>query len=300
MATVLITGASGLIGTALTRHLLAQGAVVRHLGRTRSDQSGVPSYAWDLSRGAIDPEALTGVTHIVHLAGAGIADRCWSPARVRVLIESRTETARLLHRGIQARKIPLQAFVSAAGVGYYGAVTAPHIFEEDDQAGGDTIATISERWESAVDEWQGTTRVVKLRTPVVLAREGGALPKLAAPMRFGMGAALGHGRQWMPWVHLDDLVRLYTTALFDERYTGAYNVNTGNDVTNAEMMRAMAQVMGKPYFMPRIPAFVLRWALGELSTVLLEGSRASNEKLLHNGFTFKFATIRSALGDLLG
>lgn len=298
MATVLITGATGLIGTALTRHLLEQGVAVRHLGRSRSSRAGVSSFVWDPVRGTIDPQTLVGITHIVHLAGAGIADRRWSKARVNELTESRTSTAHLLLREARSKKIELEAFVSAAGIGYYGATTSTHVFTENDPPGEDTIASISAQWEAAVDEWPSITRVAKLRTPVVLAREGGALPKLAKPVLFGLGSALGDGQQWMPWVHIGDLVRIYSAALFDDRYAGAYNVNTGNDVTNDEMMRTLAQVLRRPNFLPNAPAFTLRLALGELSTVLLEGSRASNERLLGTGFTFKHPVLRAALEDL--
>lgn len=300
MATILITGASGLIGSALSRALSGQGHTVHLLGRTTRSTTNARSFVWDPPRGVMDPAALNGVTHIVHLAGAGIADKRWSPARIQELITSRTETARLLCRTVQAQGVAIEAFVSAAGIGYYGARSGSHVFTEQDGPATDTIGTISSRWEDAVDEWRDVTRVVKLRTPVVLARKGGALPKLAAPVRLGLGAALGRGDQWMPWVHIDDLVRVYTAALFDARYEGAYNVTTSDDVTNDTFMRTTARVLDRPYFLPRVPAFLLRMALGELASVLLEGTRASNSKLLGRGFEFEHPRLAPALKDLLG
>ncbi|MBL7953311.1 MAG: TIGR01777 family oxidoreductase [Flavobacteriales bacterium] len=298
MATILITGASGLIGTALSRSLLASGHVVHHLGRGVSTSVATRSFTWDPSRDVMDASALNGVTHIVHLAGAGIADKRWSKARVQELITSRTATARLLLRCAREHGRRIDSFVSAAGIGYYGAVTTDHTFVENDGPASDTIGTISSAWESAVDEWRTLTRVVKLRTPVVLTNDGGALPKLAAPVKFGLGAPVGSGRQWMPWVHLADLVRIYGTALFNERMEGAYNVNTGNDVRNDDFMRTMAQTLHKPYFLPGVPAFALRLALGELSSVLLEGSRASNARLLETGFQFDHPQLKMALTGL--
>lgn len=299
MGTILITGASGLVGAALSRLLHAQRHTIHRLGRKKGGAAGRGEFHWDIERGTIDERCLTGVTHIVHLAGAGIADKRWTASRVKELIDSRAASARLLLHTVRESGIPIQALVSAAGIGYYGALTTNRLFVEDDPAGTDTLARISLEWEAAVDEWRDVTRVVKLRTPMVLAREGGALRKLAAPVRLGAGAALGNGRQWVPWIHLEDLVRLFSGALFDDRYAGAYNTNTGNDVTNDELMRTIAKVMRKPYFLPRVPAFALQLALGELSTILLNGSRASNERLLQTGFEFMHPELEPALRQLL-
>lgn len=299
MGTILITGASGLVGATLSRHLHAQGHKIHRLGRKKSGATGRDEFHWDIERGTIDERCLTGVTHIVHLAGAGIADKRWTASRTKELIDSRAASARLLLYTVRETNTRIQAFVSAAGIGYYGARTSDRFFVESEPAGTDTIARISVEWEAAVDEWRDTARVVKLRTPVVLTRSKGALKKLAAPVRLGLGAALGHGRQWMPWVHLDDLVQVYTTALFDERYTGAYNVNTGNDVTNAVFMRTLARVLRRPFLLPNVPAFALRIALGELSSILLEGSHADNSRLLRTGFRFRHAELEPALRDLL-
>lgn len=298
MATILITGASGLIGNALAASLSTQGHVIHRLGRRR-DRTSAGSFHWDIERGIIDERCLHGVTHVVHLAGAGIADKRWTAARVKELIDSRAASARLLLKAAREQGMKPQAFISAAGIGYYGAVTTGHVFTESDPPATDTIARISVEWEAAVDEWSDVTRVVKLRTPMVLAREGGALKKLATPVRLGAGAALGSGQQWVPWIHLHDLVRLYTAALFDERYSGTYNANTGNDITNDELMRTIAKVMGKPYFLPRVPSFMLQLAFGELSAILLHGSRASNERLLHTGFEFEHPELEPALRQLL-
>lgn len=299
MATVLITGASGLIGTALSKALLSSGHTVHHLGRSPSEAGVARTYIWDPPNGRIDRAALSGVTHIVHLAGAGIADKRWSQARVRALIDSRTVTAQLLLRAAHEHGSRIDAFVSAAGIGYYGAVTSQHVFTESDPAAQDTIGRISAQWEEVVNEWSTFTRLVKLRTPVVLAREGGALPKLAAPVRYGVGSPLGSGRQWMPWIHIEDLVALYMKALFDPSMSGAYNASADEHVTNADFMRTLARVLQKPYFMPNVPAFVLKLALGEMAEILLQGSRVSNERLKIAGYRFMHHRIEAALNELL-
>lgn len=299
MATILITGGSGLIGTALTKALLEEGHTVRHLGRRAGERNGVRTHMWDIHAGTVDVEAMRSVDHIVHLAGAGIADKRWTRARVQELIDSRALSALLLLRAAREQGVEPRSFVSAAGINYYGAVTGSKVYTEHDPAGADTIGRISLEWEAAVDQWSAVCRVVKLRTPVVLAAHGGALPKLMAPVKWGAGAPLGTGRQWMPWVHLDDLVQAYRKALFEPGLAGAYNVCAPQDVTNADMMRTVARVLGKPFFLPPVPGFLLRLALGELSSILLEGSRASNERLVRTGFTFKHPRLEGALRDLL-
>lgn len=298
VATILITGGTGLVGTALTKALLADGHTVTHLGRKSGSRSIVPSFNWDLARAWIDPVVLDGVDHIIHLAGAPIADRRWTKARVRELIDSRAGTARLLLQETRSRNAGPKSFISAAGTGYYGAVTRDSAFTEGDPPGGDTIARISSDWERAVDEWASICRVVKLRTPIVLAHEG-ALGKLAAAARWGLAAPLGSGTQIMPWVHIDDLVRAYRQAVLGDGMSGAYNVCAAEQPTNREFMRALAKALQRPFFLPAVPGAMLRLVLGELADMILQGSRMSNARLLDTGFLFQHDVLAKALEDLL-
>lgn len=300
MATILITGGSGLIGSALTKALQQDGHAVRWLSRTAGERNGVKAFAWDVDQGTIDAAALEGVDHIIHLAGAGIADKRWTDARKKELEQSRAESARLLLRTAKAQGFAPKSFISSAGINYYGAVTGEHIFTENDAPGTDHIAHLSKVWEEAADEWAPLCRVVKLRTPLVLARDGGGLKKLSLPVRFGLGAPLGSGKQWMPWVHLDDLVRIYQHALTNEAMRGAYNVNASQQPTNRDFTKAVAKALNRPMILPPVPGFLLKIALGELSSILLEGSRATNAKLLATGFTFRYDTLAPALKDRLG
>ncbi|MBL7963014.1 MAG: TIGR01777 family oxidoreductase [Flavobacteriales bacterium] len=299
MTRILITGGSGLIGGHLTRALRTAGHEVAHLGRRAGNRDGVRTYTWDLYHGRVEEGALEGVDHIVHLAGAGIADRRWNPDRIKELTDSRAANALLLLRTAKRRGVTPKSFISSAGANYFGAVTTDHVFTEDDPPGADTIARISVAWERAVDEWSARCRVVKLRTPIVLAREGGALPKLALPVRYGLGAALGHGRQWMPWVHIDDLVAAYMKALTDETMSGVYHVCAAEHVTNAAFMRTMARVLHRPFLLPNAPAWALRAALGEMAALLLDGSRVGSSRLRSTGFQFRHDALEPALADLL-
>jgi uncharacterized protein (TIGR01777 family) len=277
MAVVLITGGSGLVGRALTKALLARGDEVRWLSRAAGSWNGVRAYEWDVTHGTIDAESLRGVERIVHLAGASIAGGRWSKARISELISTRAGSARLLLRCAREAGCRPQCIVSASGVGYYGAVTQDEPFTEDDPPGTDTIARITVEWERAVDEWASQCRVVKLRTPVVLALEGGALAKLAALARCGLAAPLGSGTQWMPWIHIEDLTNAYVRALNDKTMHGAYNVIGGNS-TNREFMQALAEAVRRPMWLPPVPGPLLRMALGEVAELLLKGSPVSSSR----------------------
>ena len=298
MSIVLITGGSGLIGRALTA-ALADKHEVRHLTRAYKKVGPVRSYLWDVTTGTVDAAALEGVDHIVHLAGEPIIDRRWSAERLRLCEQSRTESARLLLR--TAHKIGLRpgSFVSASGVGYYGAATSDHVFHEEDAPGTDTIGRLTHAWEQAVDEWSSITRVVKFRTPMVLAKKGGALARFVPLARWFVLAPLGGGRQWMPWVHIDDLVRAYIAAMMNEGISGAFNVCAGEQPQHRSFMRDVAHSVHRPLFPIPVPGFALRLVMGERAVLVLEGSRASSGKLLSTGFHFQHDALAPALADLL-
>lgn len=300
MSLVLITGGSGLIGTALTRSLLAHGHAVRHLSRKAGRRDdGVNAFAWDPSRGTIDAAAFDGVEYIVHLSGAPVAERRWTRARLKVLDDSRVGAALLIRKASRDHGVALKGFISASGINYYGAVTSEHVFDEEDPPGTDVIGQLTRRWEDAAFGFADLCRVVVLRTPLVLAREGGALPKLARIARWGLAAPLGSGRQWMPWVHINDLVRLYLIAIANETMKGAYNVATSSPVTNREFMRALAHATHRWMLPFPVPGFLLRLALGGVAGLLLEGSRASNAKLLATGFCFQHVDLQREMRILL-
>lgn len=298
MPTTLITGGSGLIGSALTKALIAQGHTVRHLSRTPGERKGVMAYAWDPARGTMDRSALEGVDHIVHLAGENIIAKRWSPERLRVCEESRTESARLVLRTAREMGVRPQSFVSASGVGYYGAITSDRVFTEEDPNATDTIGKLTRVWEDAVDEWGSVCRVVKLRTPIVLAGEGGALPRFVKLARWYILAPLASGRQWMPWVHIDDLVRAYSNALTDANWQGAYNVVAPEHHTNQSFLQAVARAEHRPLFPVAVPGFVLKVGMGQMASLLTEGSRVESARLGGHDFRFQWRELSSALREL--
>lgn len=300
MKKVLITGGSGLVGTALTKLLLLEGFEVRHLGREVRPNASVPVFRWDVARGILDERALDGVDHIIHLSGANLAGKRWTAARRHELRASRVEAAELLRQSAERTNAWPSAFISASGVNYYGTATSDHVFTEDDPAATDFLGELCRDWESAADKWGTHCRVVKMRTAVALSKEGGALCKMAAPARWGLAAPLGSGSQWMPWVHIEDLARAYLHAIRDTGLHGAYNIAAREQVRNLEFMHEVAKALHRPFFLPPVPEVLLRILLDGPGNLIMNGSRVSNERLEASGFMFKHPRLAEALGNLLG
>jgi uncharacterized protein (TIGR01777 family) len=300
MKKVLITGATGLIGTRLTSMLLEKGYGVNILSRStyQSERDAVEYFEWDVNKGSIDSRATEGVTGIIHLAGAGIADKRWSEKRKQIIIDSRVKTANLLKTAVDQNSSKPEVFVSASGINYYGAITTDHIFTEADPPGDDFTAECCVVWEEAADQFSETSRIVKLRTGVVLTEKGGALTRIAKPVKFGVGAPLGSGEQFVPFIHLDDICRLYIEALETDKYSGAYNAVAPEYITNAQLTKAIARVLSRPLFLPNIPSFAIKALFGEMGSLVLEGSRASAQKLLDEGFQFEFGNLEKALKNI--
>ncbi len=302
---VLITGGSGLVGTRLTEILIERGFSVSHLTRKVEDKiiggKSVKTYLWDIKNGIIDKNALLEADYLVHLAGAGIADENWSDERKKEIIESRTKSIDLIVNKLKTLPHRLISFVSASGIGYYGANTGNEQIIEQHPAGRDFVADCCIQWEAAADEIQALCiRTVKLRTGIVLSEKGGALPRLTQPVRWGVGAALGTGKQWQSWIHLDDLCEMYIKSLVDKQMTGAYNAVAPNPVTNHDLTEISAQVLKRPFWMPNVPAFALKLVFGEMANVVLGGNYVLNQRITQEtDFDYKFVDIREALADLL-
>jgi len=206
------------------------------------------------------------------------------------------KSAELLFHAARKTGAPLQAFVSSLVVGYYGAVTTEHIFSEDDPSATDFMGMVCRLWEEAADRFaELKARIVKLRTGVVLTREGGALAKMMVPIKFGLGSPLGSGKQYLPWIHIDDLVNIYLKAVKDAQMVGVCNAVSSEFVTNAEFMRAPAQVLHRPFFLPPIPNFLLKLLFGEMASTILEGSRVSAEEVQKARSHFQFFELAEAL-----
>lgn len=296
---ILITGGSGLIGTRLTEIVRQRGHRVSLLGRTR--RSGVvKSFTWNVATSQIDIEALQGIDVIVHLAGAGIADKPWTLERKREILESRTNSTRLLVSTLKQNSHNVKAVVAASAIGYYGFENRNEVFTEESKAGNDFLADVTKRWEKETDAFlELGIRVVKIRIGIVLSKHGGALEEIARPVKYFVGAPLGSGDQFMSWIHIDDLCYLFAKAIEDPAMHGAYNGVSPYPLTNRELTKAIAKAFGRPLLLPPIPSFVLKLILGEMSDLVLQGNKVSAARVIQAGYEFRFPDIHQALRDLL-
>jgi hypothetical protein len=301
MATVLITGGTGTIGRRLTQLLQQQGYTVTHLSRSPSEHDNVKSYAWDIGKGQLDIGAIQTADHIIHLAGAGIADGRWTDARKREILESRTQSTALLASALKDNQHHVKSFVSSSAIGYYGGDTSDRPLRENSPAGTDFLAQVTRAWERSVEEVSALgIRTVRIRTGVVLTMAGGALPKLVQPVKLGAGAPIGSGQQYISWIHLDDICNLFIEAIRNEQWTGVYNGVAPEPVTNADLTRLIATVLNKPQILPNIPAFVIKLMFGELAVTVLGGNYVLNRRIAdETNFRYQFPDLRKALEDLL-
>jgi uncharacterized protein (TIGR01777 family) len=300
-SSVLITGGSGLIGRYLTSALLEKGYKVSHLSRNTNQFGKVRVFRWDPEKGILDPLVFEGVDYIVHLAGANIGEKRWTIKRKREIINSRIDSAKMLHKVITENNIPVKAFISASAVGYYGSVTSDKIFKENDPPANDFLGTVCRKWEESADLFSPAgIRVVKIRTGVVMEKSDSALAKMMLPAKFGFLVQTGNGRQYMPWIHITDLCNIYLKAISDQEMNGVFNAVSPQHVTHKEFVKTLGQVIGKPVFPVPVPGLILRALLGDMSDVVLKGSRITSEKIIKSGFTFNFSTLEQALKNVLG
>lgn len=300
MATsILITGASGLVGTRLTELLLQKGYHVAHLGRSKK-KGTVPSFVWDVDKKMVDPDALDGVDMIIHLAGAGVADQRWSTQRKQEIQLSRTRSSALLYETLKTRTHKVKALISASAIGFYGFSLNSTLFTEASKPGTDFLSSVVVRWENEVDSISTLgIRVARIRIGIVLSEKGGALKEMARPIRYGVGAPLGTGEQIVSWIHLDDLCEMFIKAIEDSTLSGAYNAVAPHPVTNREMTKAIAKVLHRPLWLPSIPGFILSILVGEMAEIVLNGSNVSSERIQKTGFKFQFENLDDALRNLL-
>lgn len=298
---VLITGGTGLIGKRLTTLLQNKNYSVSHLSRNSQSQTGVKTFVWNPEKKYLESGALDNVDFIVHLAGTGIADSRWTKKRKDEILKSRTLGLELLQQEIIKSSNPPSALLSASGIAYYGSDNGSKQLTEQTPPGNDFLAYVTQQWEAAADNFlQIGIRVVKLRTGIVLSKKGGALAKMAAPARFGLGASLGNGQQWCSWIHLDDLCRMYINALEDASWQGAYNAVATTPVTNDNLTRLICRTLNKPKWLPNLPGFLLKIALGELATVVLGSGYVTNERIKkETDFNYQYSDLIAALNDVL-
>jgi uncharacterized protein (TIGR01777 family) len=298
---VMITGGSGLVGRKLTSLLLSKGYNVSHLSRTEKSQTGIKVFKWDPDKKYIDPEALNGIQYLVHLAGANIGEKRWTNARKKEIIQSRVDSAKFLFDKIKNNPVSLKAFISASAIGYYGSVTSETVFNENDPSGNDFLGNTCRVWEEAADLFSGIgIRTVKIRTAVVLEKNDSALSKMIAPARFGFLVRTGSGQQYMPWIHIKDLCNIYLKAIEVSAMNDVYNAVAPEHINHNDFINTLAKTMHKAVFPMNVPSFILRIALGEMSDVVLKGSRVSSEKIIDARYKFIYPRLKVAMEIVLG
>ncbi|MDD2285592.1 MAG: TIGR01777 family oxidoreductase [Paludibacter sp.] len=294
--TVLITGASGYISGHLQQKLRTRGYNVRTLTTNLLNSNVEDCFYWNPETEDINRKALESVDYIIHLAGTNIASGRWTKKRKHQILDSRVNAAKFLFDKVHLYKVPLKAFISASATGYYGTVTSDAVFDEKAPAAHDFLGNVCFQWESAADRFQELgIRTVKIRTGVVLSNDAPALKKILLPIKLGLGSPLGSGKQYMPWIHIDDLCEIYLKAIEDNTFTGAYNAVAPQHITNREMMKTLSKILKKPFWFPAVPEFVLRIMFGKMSDLLLKGSRVEPKKLMEAGFEYRFMEVGQIL-----
>ncbi|MCB0396150.1 MAG: TIGR01777 family oxidoreductase [Flavobacteriales bacterium] len=299
---VIIAGGSGQIGRHLAIHLNSEGYQPVCLSR-HAPAPSLP-YAswhhWDPMNGKIDEHALIDAHAIINLAGESVAGGRWTAEKKRRIIDSRVSSHLTLLNEVQSKGQTLPVYIGASATGYYGSDTSDHIFSEEDPPGEDFLADCCKQWETAaLDRVSVVNRMVLLRTGIVLADDGGALAKMAGPVRWGIGSRLGTGEQFLPWIHIRDICRMYQKAIENTSMQGIWNAVAPNPVTQIELTRTLASVLHRPLFLPPVPAWLLKLVLGEMAEIITNGSRVSAEKWKSVNFSFRFPTLRPALEDLI-
>ena len=295
---ILITGATGLVGTDLVKELRARNHEVNILVRKKTGDKN--EFLWNQKKEIIDEKAFAGIDSIIHLAGASVGKK-WTEDYKKELYSSRIDTAHLLFKTCIKLNIKLKSYISASGINYYGTYTSDEILTEDDQVKHqDFLSKLSVAWENSADEFSSVTdKIVWVRTAMVLSEKGGSFPMLKNIVDYNIGSQLGSGKQWLNWIHLDDLVNIYTDAVENPQIAGKYNAVADEIPTNEEFMKALAKIENKLFLPINVPGFMMKFILGEMSEIILTGTRASNQKIKDTGFAFKYKTLSQALKDLI-
>ena len=299
--TVLITGATGLVGQELVNLLLQNGYTIHYLSTSKSklvSQNNYKGFYWNPKNAEIDTNALTDVEVIIHLAGANVAKK-WTTAYKEEIIESRVLSTQLLYQTLQKNSHQVKQIISASAVGIYPDSLTDIYHETDLDIDVSFLGNVVKQWENEVSQFEKLEIIVsKIRIGIVLAKNGGALQEMAKPIKYGVGAAFGSGEQYQSWIHVQDLVAIFQFVM-ENRLPGIYNGVAPYPVTNSELTKAIAKTLGKPLFLPNIPKFAMKLILGEMHQILFSSQHVSCRKLLDENFQFKFASLDKALNDLL-
>lgn len=299
MAVVLIGGGSGLVGSRLSELLITQGHEVRHLSRSAKSSNGIQTYQWDVNAATYDAAAFANVSHVINLAGAGIVDKRWTPARKKVIIESRTKSTRLLKKGIAEHGQTVKAFLSASAIGYYGD-RGETLVDETSAPGDGFLSESVKQWEAAIkeipDELQLPTLI--LRIGIVLSTKGGALPQMLLPLSFLTSVYFGDGQQWYSWIHIDDMCRLFIKGIDDEDFRGLYNGVAPAPKRNKDFAQALIDATNSSALLVPSPVFAMKIALGEMAHTILDSNKVSAQKVQEADFEFQYPELVDAVKHL--
>ena len=308
MSVVLISGGTGLIGTSLTRHLIERGYDIIILSRKKKDTSSNPkikySY-WNVEEKIIDAEVVKKADHIIHLAGAGVMDKKWTVEYKKKILESRIKSAELIIKCLEENAHHVKTFVSASAIGWYGedvnSFDRREGFTETDLATKGFLGETCLLWEASVEPVTALgIRLIKLRTGIVLSKDGGAFKEFKTPLRFGIAALLGNGKQIISWIHIDDLCRMYCEAIENNYLNGSYNAVAPEPVSQKNLILTLAQKLRNKFFTPiYVPVFLLKFIFGKRSIEILKSATVSDKKIKATGFTFLYPTIEAAIDELI-
>lgn len=299
MSKILVAGGSGLVGRRLTELLIEKGHQVAWLSRTSGETNGVKRYKWDVKQEYIDNAALDNAEVVINLAGAGVAEHRWTPAYKKEMYDSRIMSTRLLVRQLLSRPHQVKAFVNASAIGIYG-LNTPLNMAEEAIPGGNFLAKLCVDWEAETFPLlQTTVRTTIIRVGVVLAREGGFIKEVSAPVKRFAGAALGTGKQATSWIHIDDLCNMFIAAAENEAMSGIYNGVAPKPASNKALTGLLAKQLRRPLLLPNVPWFMLRLIVGEMADMLVAGQHISADKVLATGFQFRFENAEKAIQDLV-
>lgn len=299
--TILITGATGLIGSEITKQALSKGHSVHYLTTSKEKLEAKNNYKgfyWDTNTGKIDSKCLEGVTKIINLAGASIAER-WTSDYKRAIVNSRVNSIQTLYKLLLENDHTVDQFCSASALGIYPSSLTAKYHEDETEISSGFLGKVVQTWENEADtiEELGIT-VTKIRIGIVLAEEGGALKEMAKPIKMGVGAAIGSGKQWQSWIHARDLARMFLFVV-ETGLEGIYNGVASNPVTNQELTKALAASLGKSIFLPNVPKFAIKLILGEMAAITLESQFLRNDKIKNAGFEFEFEDLETALAEVI-
>lgn len=294
---VLITGGTGLVGKEISKQLLSKNHEVVFLSRNPNPNSKIPQFKWDPEKFFMDLDALEDVEIIINLAGTPVNGK-WTSSYKNEILKSRLDSLSTLYQSLEANEHKVRKLISASAVGFYQD-SFDEIYREDAKAGNSFLAKVCMKWENAALKFENLNiQTSVLRIGIVLSTEGGALKEMIKPFKLGLGSPLGSGKQWMPWIHIEDLAGMFIFLMKSDSI-GIFNGGGFEASRNKDFSKTLAKVLGKPFFAPNVPKFALKLLMGEASAIALSSTNVDSMKIINHGFEYKFKELKPALENLI-